>query len=194
MDDINAISKCGHDSVNLNTYINTQVELKKLRFHVPDNEGKTKCHKMHVGKEKNKCPELKVHGTPMESVTEDTYLGDIISCDGKNTKNIDKRLSKGMGIVTQIMNLLEVISFGQFYIEIALLLRESLFINGILYNAEVWYGVTKTEIQKLEELDRLLLRRILKAPISTPKEALYLELGIIPLGIIIKARRINYFH
>ena len=70
VDDINAISKCGHDSVNLNTYINTQVE-----FHVPDNEV-YKCHKINEGKEQNKCPELKVNGTPMESVTEDTYLGD----------------------------------------------------------------------------------------------------------------------
>ena len=41
MDDINAISKCGIDSVRLNTYINTQIELKKLRFHVPDKNGKT---------------------------------------------------------------------------------------------------------------------------------------------------------
>ena len=46
------------------------------------------------------------------------------------------------------MNLLEILSFGPFYTEIALLLRESLFINGILYNAEVWYGLSKTDIKK----------------------------------------------
>jgi hypothetical protein len=43
-------------------------------------------------------------------------------------------------------------------------------------------------------LDRLLLRRILKAPISTPKEALFLELGLIPIGVLIQAKRINYLH
>ena len=79
--DINATSKCGMDSVRLNTYINTQIELKKLRFHVPDKNGKTKCHKLHIGKSDSSCPELKVHGTIMERVTEDTYLGDIISSD-----------------------------------------------------------------------------------------------------------------
>ena len=46
----------------------------------------------------------------------------------------------------------------------------------------------------MEDLDCHLLRRVLKAPISTPKEALYLELGIIHIEIIIKARRINYFY
>ena len=40
---------------------------------------------------KSTCPILKVHNTIMEEVTEDTYLGDIISSDGKNTKNIEKK-------------------------------------------------------------------------------------------------------
>ena len=149
---------------------------------------------MHIGDSEGTCPILKVHGTNMENVTEDTYLGDLISSDGKNRKNIDKRISKGLGIISQITNLLEVVSFGHHYIEIALLLRESMFINGILHNAEVWYGLTKSEIADLEDLDRLLMRRILKAPISTPKEALYLELGVVPIGVLIQSRRINFLH
>ena len=194
VDDINAIAVCGIESVELNTYINTQIELKKLRFHVPDQHGKSKCHKLHVGKNSNTCPQLKVHGTVMECVQEDMYLGDLISSDGKNKKNIDKRISKGLGIITQIMNLLDIISFGSHYIEIALLLRESMFINGVLFNAEVWYGLTKAEVGEFEKLDRLLLRRILGTPVSTPQEAMYLELGIIPIGMVIKVRRIMYLH
>ena len=130
----------------------------------------------------------------MEAVQEDMYLGDIISSDGKNKKNVEKRISKGLGIITQIMNLLEIISFGSHYIEIALLLRESMFINGILFNAEVWYGFTSTEIGEFEKLDRLSLRRILGAPVSTPQEALYLELGIMPIDMVIKVRRVMYLH
>ena len=72
----------------MNTFITTQIELKKLRFHVPDKNGKRKCHKMHIGKKNTFCPTLKVHGSIMQEVTEDVYLGDIISSDGKNTKNI----------------------------------------------------------------------------------------------------------
>ena len=80
-----------------------------------------------------------------------TYLGDLINSDGKNLKNIDKRISKGLGIISQIINLLEVVSFGHYYIEIALLLRESMFLNGILHNAKAWYGIT--EIADLGDLD-----------------------------------------
>ena len=194
VDDINAISKCGIGSVSLNTFVNTQIELKKLKFHVPDKQGKSKCHKMHIGAKKETCPELKVHGTVMENVEEDMYLGDLISSDGKNKKNVEKRISKGLGIITQIMNLLEIVSFGKHYIEIALLFRESMFINGILFNAEVWYGLTKAEVEEFEKLDRLLLRRILQAPVSTPKESYYLELGILPISAVIKQRRIQYLH
>ena len=60
--------------------------MKKLKFHVPDEQGKSKCHKIHVGGNTKFCPKLKVHGTEMESVDEDTYLGDIISGDGKIQK------------------------------------------------------------------------------------------------------------
>ena len=194
IDDINGISKCGIDSISLNTFINTQIELKKLKFHVPDHRGRTKCHKMHIGPKKGTCPILKVHNTVMEEVTEDTYLGDIISSDGKNTKNIESRISKGIGKITEIIHLLEMISLGEHYMEIAILFRETIFLNGILTNAEIWYSFTEAEIKEFENLDKKLLRKILQVPISTPQEALYLELGILPIGVIVKARRINYLH
>jgi hypothetical protein len=97
VDHINWISKCGIESVALNTFINAQIETKKLRFHVPDENGKSKCHKLHIG--------AKVQNTIMEDVSEDTYLKDILSSDGRNTKNI--AISKGIiGLITQIMNML----------------------------------------------------------------------------------------
>ena len=80
--------------------------MKKLRFHVPDSEGKSKCNKLHIGKTKMECEGLKVHGCLMKEVKKDTYLGDIISSDGKNTLNIESRISKVLGIVSQIMDVL----------------------------------------------------------------------------------------
>ena len=69
-----------------------------------------------------------------------------------------------------------------------------MFLNGVLTNSEIWYNLTEAEIQEFENLDRLLLRRILQVPFSTPKEAFYLELGILPISVMIKARRIKYLH
>ena len=194
VDDLNGISRCGKDSLALNIFLTTQIELKKLKFHVPDQTGKTKCHKMHIGRKNDACPTLKVHGTVMPEVTEDVYLGDIISSDGRNTKNVKGRISKGLGIVNQIFNILDNVSFGCHFFEMSMLLRDSMLINGILTNAEIWYNLTKNEIEEFESLDRLFFRRLLEVPITTPTEAYYLECGVLPINVIVKARRINYLH
>ena len=74
------------------------------------------------------------------------------------------------------------------------MLRESMLINGLLFNSEIWYGLTKNEIIELEGIDKLLLQKLLKAHSKTPNESLYLELGILPLKYIIKSCRIMYLH
>ena len=49
----------------------------------------------------------------MEEVSNERYLGDIISQDGRNYKNIKSRLNKGRGIVKKILNILNSIPFGK---------------------------------------------------------------------------------
>ena len=192
VDDLLAVAPCGIDSLAVNVFINTQIEMKKLKFHTPDANGKSKCHVMHIGKKNMSCPDLKVHGTPMGFVTEDTYLGDIVSQDGSNQKNVRSRVGKGIGIISQILLMLETVSFGHYYLQIALTLRETMFLSGILTNAEIWYNLKQSKIEEFEELDRSLLRKIFGTKISCPKEALHLESGTISVGTYIKARRINY--
>ena len=149
---------------------------------------------MHIGKESVVCPELKIHGYKMEKVTSDKYLGDILSSDGKNIVNLKDRIGKGLGIISEIMSILDTISFGFQYFRMLILLREAMFVNGTLTNAEIWYGVKNTEWNELEDLDRLLIRRALQCPATTPKEAYHLELGLLPIRCIVKARRVNYLH
>ena len=194
VDDLIGVSTCGHQSVELNTYITTHIELKKLRFHVPDEKGKTKCHHIHVGKPSICCPQLKIHGHNMERVKQDTYLGDILSYDGKNKVNISDRVCKGRGIMNKILNILETVSFGYHYFRIFTLLRESMFVNGTLTNADVWYGLEPNDLKELENLDREMIRKVLQCPFSTPVEAGHLELGLLPLHCIVKERRVNYLH
>ena len=112
VDDLLVMAKCGEYSRDLNIYVNAEIEMKKLRFHVPDIKGKSKCHTLHIEKKQMDCQELKVHGCPMEKVESDTYLGDILSSNGKNTTNIESRVGKGLGIISQIMDLLKSVTFG----------------------------------------------------------------------------------
>ena len=52
VDDLICISKCGINSIIMNSFINSKSSMKKLQF------GVDKCHKIHVGKVKTVCPEL----------------------------------------------------------------------------------------------------------------------------------------
>ena len=123
-----------------------------------------------------------------------SYLGDIIPRDGKNKLNIESRVAKGLGIVSQIMDTLKSTSFGEHYFEMAVALRESMLVNGILTNCDVWYGLTDTDVGHLEEVDRLLFKQVLGVPSSCPIQAFYLEMGCLPISVIIKSRRLNYLH
>ena len=174
---------------------------------------------MHVGKFKEdfKCQSLKVDNWKeveikndefgiddildvcdgeemMEDKQEEKYLGDVISTDGRNIKNVKARVAKGKGIVSRILTILEGIPFGEFYFEIAVILRNALLVSSMLCNSEAWYNVTKSEMDLLETVDNQFLRSVLKAPKSTPKEMLFLELGCIPFKELIRKRRILFLH
>ena len=65
----------------------------------------------------------------MEEKTEEKYLGDIINNKGDNAQNIAARQSKGFGIISQIINMLDELFLGHHYFEVAVILRNSLLIN-----------------------------------------------------------------
>ena len=98
----------------------------------------------------------------LENVLHDKYLGDVISVDGKNTKNIAAKVAKATGILKQVKNILEDMCLGPYFFEVALILRNSIFLNGFLTNLEASYGLADAEIEQLEKLDESLLRAILE--------------------------------
>ena len=63
----------------------------------------------------------------------------------RSDQNVKQRISKGLGIITKIINMLESVTLGEHYFSTAMLLRESMFLNGILTNTEIWYGLSSSE-------------------------------------------------
>ena len=122
----------------------------------------------------------------MNTSSSERYLGDIITNDGKLNKNISDKVNKGNGAVNTIVSLLEEISFGYYYFEMALIFRNSLFLSKILSSSEILYNIESQHINMLEKCDRSLLTRIFNVPSSCSSEALYLETGCLPLRYILK--------
>ena len=53
----------GMDSIEINICINSLIELKKLTFHTPEENKKSKCHMMHIGSSNKVCPGMKCMDT-----------------------------------------------------------------------------------------------------------------------------------
>ena len=213
VDDLLTISECGFKTSMVHGFIKMKTDGKKLQF------GADKCKKLHIGKqfESFKCQTLRVDNwkemeivneeknvqeitdfiegeKDMESKESEKYLGDLISADGKNLRNIKSRVAKGTGIVSKIITMLEGIPFGRFYYQVGIILRNSLLVSSLLCNSESWYHVTNSELELLESVDLSFLRKLLKAPRATPKEMIYLELGCVPLRELIIKRRVLFLH
>ena len=123
------------------------MELEKLTL------SKTKCHNLHMGKNRSACLGLKVHGSPMHESKSEKYLGDIVHNSGSLKPNIARRLSRGWGRVTEIIAIIKKAPLGRKRIEAGLLLRKSLLINATLFNSEAWHGLTKSQVKAFEKID-----------------------------------------
>ena len=88
--------------------------------------------------------------------------------------------------------ILKDIPLGNKRFEIGLTLREAWFLNGTLFNSEVWCAYMKSDLQPLQIIDNKIMRLILGAHKSVPTELLYLETGTIPIINVITVRRLCY--
>ena len=126
-----------------------------------------------------------------ESVKE-KYLGDIVDQSGKVRSTIEERKSKGYGIVSEILAIVNDIPLGQYKMEIGLMLRQAMLLNGVLFNSEAWHAISENEIKLLEAVDEHLLRSLVGGHAKTPLEFLYLEAGAIPIRYMVSCRRMIY--
>ena len=186
VDDILGVQKCSPQSVQLNTVVNTFMEHQKLTL------SKTKCHNIHMGKNRKSCPSLRVHDSKMSESNSEKYLGDIFQISGSLKPNIARRLSRGWGRISEILAIIKEAPLGRRRIQAGLLLRKSLLLNGTLFNSEAWHDLKNSQVEALAKVDEALLRGLTASHAKIPIPALYLETGQVPVRYILACRRILY--
>ena len=188
VDDVLGIQNCSSQSQHLNTVINTFMECEKFSL------SKTKCHNIHIGKNRRNCPDLKVHNEPMKDSISEKYLGDIIQKSGSQKSNLTNRIAKGWGKVSEILALVNEAPLGSFRVQAGLILRKAMLVNGTLFNSEAWHGISSSQIEAFEKIDQALLKGLIGAHSKIPIPAIYLETAQIPMRFILACRRILYLH
>lgn len=122
------------------------------------------------------------------------YLGDYINSSRNINDTIAARGAKAIGIISQVSSILTSISLGMFYIDIAMVLRDPLFLNAILINSESWYFISKKNMECLESADIQYMKKCLNSHPNTVREAYYLDTGKQKIRHIISKRRLMFLY
>ena len=188
VDDIAVIAQCNSiEGINRNIKTDTFIQRKKMQSQV----GEGKCQWVHIGTGECKSSYVmdKNNITEAEAYK---HLGNYVA-DGWETL-YTKRWEKAQGYSTTCQAMCTEMSLGNQMYSIAKLLHRSIFVNGTLVCMETWPNCTENRIETLERVEQTFFRKILKAHSKTPIEAIYLELGVIPLRFHLMKKRIMYYH
>ena len=120
-------------------------------------------------------------------------MGDYLTSYASPAATLQDRKCKGYGILGEIRAILNDIPLGSKRLETGLTLRESWFLNGTLYNSEVWCNYRESDLKELGVLDRKILRCIIGAHAKSPQEMLYLETNVLRIPDIVSLRRLMYY-
>ena len=210
MDDTITVNTCGNESRKISNLINTQTNIMKLQF------GADKCVKLHVGKKynKDKCAKPKVdvwkeelktnkdgkeelvdvYGGKVEvkEVKEKKYLGEIITNDNKNERNIQDKVCKATGNVNKVIESLTERPYGKHKYKAAKLMRDGMIVASMLSSAETWTNICEKDIKKLNKPDKIFLNKLLGGEGNPSLSFMYLEMGILPLKYMLISKRLKF--
>ena len=198
VDDLIGVSDAGFKAQQMNVILNVKSSEKSLQF------GVNKCKTMLVGKkhqlenvisnklfvdawkeeyvENSESGEMDlvekyIGEVALEEVSEQKYLGFVISSSGNNLANIKAMEKKSIGIIRTIMNKLESLKLRQYYFESAVIFMNAILRSSILYGGECYYNLSESELRRLERIEENFLRKVLNTGRGCPIVQIYLEVG-----------------
>ena len=184
-----------------NILISCAMKAKQLELNVD------KCGTILFGKGKRiqemrdfieKNNSLSINHIKVKMKQEDKYLGDYIHCLGL-AKSVESTVNKRYGIcMLQVIEIKSVIEEFRMHslgaINSGLTIFNMSVLPVLLYNASTWFEVSKTTINKLENLQLMLQRCLLGVPTSTPIPAMSWDLGMIGVQHQINDMKLMFLH
>ena len=187
VDDIANIAVCNSiTALKANVKTDSFIQRKKLEGQV----GAGKCQWVHIGSGECRSKYV-INGSDMTQAMEYKYLGDQVANGWKVLYS--KRWEKAQGYSATVQAMCTEMSLGYHIYKIAKMLHTSIFVNGTLVNMETWPNCTEERIRSFERIEQSFFRKILQAHSKTSIEAIYLELGVLPLRYHLVKKRLSYF-
>ena len=157
------------------------------RYHIEFEEGKTKV--MVIGKTTER-PQFTIGDIIIKYTTMYQYLGNIFNEKNNLQNHISHIKGKVEAAYQVIMTVTGNTEFNNIEMELIWTLIEAVIQPISTYAGETW-SPTKKETEEINRLLDQVIRRILLVPPTTPREALYIETGLLDNEYTIKKNRIN---
>ena len=189
VDDTTDVNDDTNETIASNHGISNFSKSKRLTVNHP------KCALLTINKKPHHCnPTLTIGEGIIPQVTMAKCVGDIINEKGTNSDMIDDKVNNAKAAMANCLSMCNEITLGLYFVESATILYGSVFLQTLLFNSHAWRNLTKADYKKLEVVQIRYLKRIMRAPLSTPNSFVYLKFGDLPVKYIIQCRQLNFLH
>ena len=155
--------------------------------------GSEKCQVMKVGKHPDETDEWTLGNMTIHKTDAYKYLGDIVTADGKNEKNIENRKNKITAATIGINTIASSDVLRQIETAVILELHEKVNIPALLTNAEAW-TLSKGEKTEIERAEIQSLKYLFDLPAHTPTPGIIFSFGVPYTIHRIDQKRFLYLH
>ena len=162
---------------------------KRLKF------SQKKCFILIAYKKKHDAvPSLEIDGSTLAVADTIKVLGDWFNNKGNNKDLIDDRVKRGVACVVNSVSLCNELSLGMYALVTLIVLYRAVFLPSVLFNAQAWSDIKKSEYERLRVVQLKFLKRSVKAPSSCPNAGTFLEFGVLPIEGEIHSRQLTFLH
>lgn len=181
-DDINETDLSHQEVVNFS-------KCKRLTINHP------KCALLAMNKKAHcSVPTLVIGDGAIPQVKCTKSLGDMVNEKGNNSDLIEDRTKKAKAAMISCLSMCNEVTMGLFFVESATILYQSVFLATMLSKCRSWRNLTNEDLKKLEVTQLRYLKRVMRAPLSTPNAFVFLEFGALPVKFIIHIRQLTFLH
>ena len=184
MDDVALIA---NDQTEMQEMLNITGKIAD-RYHIEFGKAKSKVMKIGKGE---LTGTLKLGDMEIEKCEKYKYLGMTLNSDNNLRDHIEDIKGRAEAAYQVMLSITGSVDFKGIELEAIWQLLESCIIPIITYAAEA-NNYTKKEVKQLNSILDALLKRILMTPVSTPREVLYYETGLLDIEHTIIKNKMNY--
>ena len=184
MDDVVLISEKKTEMQEMLNVVHSMATRYRLKF------GAEKSKIMRIGKTQGPA-DMSLGDMKLEECKKYKYLGVIISEKGNMEEHIEETRRKTQGAYSTMMSIAGSDNLKCIEMKTIWKIIKASIIPIITYGWEARCP-TKKEEDKLAAILNSILKRLLMTPRSTPNDPVYIETGIMEMGVTLEKQRINY--